>query len=114
MPAGRMLAGKSLFSRKGEFHPEKNEVVIRFCYQWNVKLRPPPCANPPEAAETSIIYDEFSLSGSVDYTLDADRSRLRLSTGCPMQIYIKSPTADTLVGYAPIDHDIQSSHKGQC
>ena len=114
MSAGRMLAGKSLFSRRREFHPEK----MRLCSTSVIngmsnsdRLRAPIRRR---RTETSIIYDEFSLSGSVDYTLDADRSTLRLSTGCPMQIYIKSPTADTLVGYAPIDHDIQSSHKGQC
>jgi hypothetical protein len=72
---------------------------------WDVKRKPPPCANGP-LTESFIIYDESSApstdnpasllihrrTGAISllmlrrtgYMIDADRSTQRLSTGYPM------------------------------
>ncbi len=61
--------------------------ILKHLDLWDVKRKPPPCANSPPP-ETFIIYDELSSPGADDYLIDADRSTQRLSTGYPIETYL--------------------------
>ena len=67
--------------------------ILKHLDLWDVKRKPPPCANGPPP-ETFIIYDQSSAPNADDYLIDADRSTLsfdseapegRLSTGYPIE-----------------------------
>ena len=60
--------------------------ILQHLDLWDVKRKPPPCANgpPPEAF---IIYDQPSAPSADDYLIDADRTTVRLSTGYPVETY---------------------------
>ena len=70
--------------------------ILKHLDLWDVKRKPPPCANgpPPEAF---IIYDQSSAPSVNDYLIDADHTTLsfdsealegRLSTGYPIETYL--------------------------
>ena len=83
--------------------------ILKHLDLWDVKRRPPPRANSPPT-EAFIIYDEFSVPSADDpasllilrctgaisllmlrrtgYSIDADRSTMRLSTGYPIETYL--------------------------
>jgi len=61
--------------------------ILKHLDLWEVKRKPPPCANGPPS-EVFIIYDESSSPGADDYLIDADRTTLRLSTGYPIETYL--------------------------
>ena len=52
-------------------YESKNEKILKHLGLWDVKRKPPPCANgpPPEAF---IIYDQSSSPSTDDYIIDAD------------------------------------------
>jgi hypothetical protein len=49
--------------------------ILKHLNLWDVKRKPPPCANGPPA-EAFIIYDESSAPSADDYIIDVDRSTL--------------------------------------
>jgi hypothetical protein len=48
-----------------------DEKILKYLDLWDIKRKPPPCANgpPPEAF---IIYDESSSPSVDDYIIDSD------------------------------------------
>ena len=45
--------------------------ILKHLDLWDVKRKPPPCANGP-APEAFIIYDHSSAPSADDYLIDAD------------------------------------------
>jgi hypothetical protein len=70
--------------------------ILKHLDLWDVKRKPPPCANGPPT-EAIIIYDQSPVPSTDNYIIDADRTTLsfdsealerRLSTGYPIETYL--------------------------
>ena len=62
--------------------------ILKHLNLWGVKRKPPPRAH-GSPTEAFIICDKSSSPSADDYLIDADRSTLRLSTGYPIETYLK-------------------------
>ena len=46
--------------------------ILKHLNLWDVKRKPPPCANPRRRTEAFIIRDQYSAPSADEYLIDAD------------------------------------------